>query len=149
MCTIPVADPTTLIVTNPNIKKVTDTMKKISLAAAAVMSMSSAAYASDILGNESVSSLSRSEMSAIQGEGGSITIVQTNEQTNTNTGGTAQQANQNIQQIGVSNVAVNELSQEQTITTTTTTTTTPAKPEKPKTEKPKFVKKEWHWKWHH
>lgn len=139
-------DPTTLIETNPNIEKVTETMKKIILAAAAVMSMSSAAYATDILGAESVSSLSRSEMSAIQGQGaiGSITIVQTNEQTNTNTGGTAQQANQSIQQIGVSNVAVNSLSQEQTITTTTTTTTTTKTP-----EKPKMIKKEWHWKWSH
>lgn len=117
-------------------------MKKIILAAAAaaaVMSMSSAAYASDILGNASVSSLSSSEMAAIQGEGGVFTIVQASSQTNTNTGGTAQQATQSIQQIGISNVAVNSLTQEQTITTTTTTTTTP--------NKPKVVKKEWHFKW--
>jgi opacity protein-like surface antigen len=92
-------------------------MKTLMLAAVALVGLSSVASASDgILNGTAGSSLTRSEMAAIQGEG-DLTIVQTNSQTNTSTGGTAQQANQNVQQIGFENVAVNSLSQDQSVET--------------------------------
>lgn len=92
-------------------------MKSLMLAAVALVGLSSVASASDgVLNGTAGSSLTLSEMAAIQGEGG-LTIVQTNSQANTSTGGTAQQANQSVQQIGFENVAVNSLSQDQTIET--------------------------------
>lgn len=88
-------------------------MKSLMLSAVALVGLSSVASASDgVLNGTAGSSLTLSKMAAIQGEGG-LTIVQTN----TSTGGTAQQANQSVQQIGFENVAVNSLSQDQTIET--------------------------------
>lgn len=109
-------------------------MRKILLAAALTFgSMTSAAYAADssslpLLNGVSNAVLTETEMKGVQGEGELVTL-QVNNQINVCAGykPTCQQANQNIQQIGAGNVAVNVLEQAQEITNTTTTTTTPPK----------------------
>lgn len=128
-------------------------MRKLLLAAFAFGSMTAAANAADtsslpLLNGVSNAVLTSTEMAGVQGEGSLVTI-QISTQTNVCAGINVQcqQANQNIQQIGAVNVAVNELLQNQDLDVDITKpapTPTPPKPSKP--EKPDHNKGK---KWEH